>query len=193
MSIEAMKQALEALDWMTNDFAPNPKIPFKEIAKALRTAIEEAAQPAPVQDCPHGADSACKECYTSQPAPAQEPPPECQTEAEKRAYAFGWWKAMEANRAAQTRPATREEKIVNPGVYEILDTEARYKDVIEATRKVWNDHRIKRAEESFESAKQREWIGLTLDEQVDLFAATDDAYDFYHAIEAKLKEKNHHG
>jgi len=34
-------------------------------------------------------------------APLQEPPPECQTEAEKRAYAFGWWKALEANRAAQ--------------------------------------------------------------------------------------------
>jgi hypothetical protein len=33
-------------------------------------------------------------------APVQEPPPECQTEAEKRAYAFGWWKALEANRAA---------------------------------------------------------------------------------------------
>jgi hypothetical protein len=28
-------------------------------------------------------------------ATVQEPPPECQTEAEKRAYAFGWWKAME--------------------------------------------------------------------------------------------------
>jgi len=38
---------------------------------------------------------------TTEPAaPLQEPPPECQTEAEKRAYAFGWWKALEANRAA---------------------------------------------------------------------------------------------
>jgi hypothetical protein len=26
-----------------------------------------------------------------------EPPPECQTEAEKKAFAFGWWKAMEKN------------------------------------------------------------------------------------------------
>lgn len=31
--------------------------------------------------------------YTRQPK--QEPPPECQTEAEKTAFAFGWWKAME--------------------------------------------------------------------------------------------------
>ena len=38
--------------------------------------------------------------YTPPAAPMQEPPPECQTEAEKRAYAFGWWKALEANRAA---------------------------------------------------------------------------------------------
>lgn len=27
-----------------------------------------------------------------------EPPPECQTEAEKTAFAFGWFKAMEAQR-----------------------------------------------------------------------------------------------
>jgi len=29
----------------------------------------------------------------AQPAP---PPPECKTEAEQTAYAFGWWKALEA-------------------------------------------------------------------------------------------------
>ncbi len=40
--IDTMKLALEALDWMTNDSAPNPKIPFKEIANILRTAIEQA-------------------------------------------------------------------------------------------------------------------------------------------------------
>ena len=27
-----------------------------------------------------------------------EPPPECVTEAEKKAFAFGWWKALEAQR-----------------------------------------------------------------------------------------------
>jgi len=26
------------------------------------------------------------------------PPPECQTEGEKLAYAFGWWKALETKR-----------------------------------------------------------------------------------------------
>jgi hypothetical protein len=32
---------------------------------------------------------------------AQPAPPECQTEEEKAAFAFGWWKAMEAQRLAQ--------------------------------------------------------------------------------------------
>jgi hypothetical protein len=29
------------------------------------------------------------------------PPPECQTDAEKTAFAFGWWKALEAHRLEQ--------------------------------------------------------------------------------------------
>ena len=37
--------------------------------------------------------------YTATPQPA--PPPECQTEEEKTAFAFGWMKAMEAQRLAQ--------------------------------------------------------------------------------------------
>jgi hypothetical protein len=28
----------------------------------------------------------------------KEAPPECQTDGEKTAYAFGWWKSLEANR-----------------------------------------------------------------------------------------------
>jgi len=49
----------------------------------------------------------------AQPAPLQEPPPECQTEAEKRAYAFGWWKALEANRVAPVQSAERGEPVAN--------------------------------------------------------------------------------
>jgi len=37
---------------------------------------------------------------------------------------------------------------------------------------------------------QRPWVGLTVLEQADCFANTEDATQFYHAIEAKLKEKN---
>ena len=66
-----------------------------------------------------------------------------------------------------TRPATREEKISRPGVYEV----------------------VQRAEEAFESAKQREWQGLTNEELIDLTAIYSGA-PLYCAIEAKLKEKN---
>ena len=39
----------------------------------------------------------CPDCtrLNAQPAPA---PPECETEAEKRAFAFGWFKALESER-----------------------------------------------------------------------------------------------
>jgi hypothetical protein len=38
-------------------------------------------------------DDFIKQALAAQPAP-----PECQTEAEKTAYAFGWWKALESQR-----------------------------------------------------------------------------------------------
>ena len=43
--------------------------------------------------------------YTS-PQPA--PPPECKTDAEKTAFAFGWWKALEENRK---QPAQHQEAV----------------------------------------------------------------------------------
>jgi hypothetical protein len=36
--------------------------------------------------------------YDTTPPAAQPAPPECQTEAEKTAFAFGWWKALESVR-----------------------------------------------------------------------------------------------
>ena len=38
------------------------------------------------------------EAYKQAGYPLPEPPPECQTEAEKTAFAFGWFKAMETKR-----------------------------------------------------------------------------------------------
>jgi hypothetical protein len=53
---------------------------------------------APVQEClAHGECFGGKCIYTTPPA-AQPAPPECQTEAEKTAFAFGWWKALESVR-----------------------------------------------------------------------------------------------
>ena len=65
MSIDAMKQALEALVWEAEGWKDVPPI-TRDAITALRAAIEQAP-----------------------------PPPECQTEAEKIAYAFGWYKAFE--------------------------------------------------------------------------------------------------
>jgi hypothetical protein len=45
-------------------------------------------------------------------------------------------------------------------------------------------------EDTTQPAAQRQWVGLTVLEQADCFANTEDATEFYHAIEAKLKEKN---
>lgn len=39
-----------------------------------------------------------REALDNQPTP----PPECQTEAEKTAFAFGWWKALEHIRMKKT-------------------------------------------------------------------------------------------
>ena len=39
---------------------------------------------------------------------APQPPHECTTEAEKIAFAFGWWKALEANRAPQAEQQPKE-------------------------------------------------------------------------------------
>ena len=66
MSVEAMRQALEAL----------------ENTYALRDDV-----------------IAAKESLRQAIAVYESTPPECQTEAEKTAYAFGWWKAMETKRA----------------------------------------------------------------------------------------------
>ena len=68
---------------------------------------------------------------TTEPAaPLQEPPPECQTEAEKRAYAFGWWKALEANRAAPVQDQIRA--ITQEAMQKIYDLEDQVR------RKVYN-------------------------------------------------------
>jgi len=42
------------------------------------------------------------------------PPPECQTEEEKRAYAFGWWKAMERKREWASLTDEEIKEIVGP-------------------------------------------------------------------------------
>jgi hypothetical protein len=67
-------------------------------------------------------------------------PPECQTEAEKAAYAFGWWKAMEAQQAEKQEPVAWQVHpfdygIGHEGVYARTD---RLEQVEAWKRKGWN-------------------------------------------------------
>ena len=96
-----------------------------------------------------------------------DPPPECKTEEEKRAFAFGWWKALEANKAQpeQEPPCKTGSQCVGNKC------------------------------ERCAVQPEREWIGLTDEEIKDTLEAAgmDTWFSYRHAaraIEAKLKEKN---
>jgi pyruvate/2-oxoglutarate dehydrogenase complex dihydrolipoamide dehydrogenase (E3) component len=68
------------------------------------------------------------------------------------------------------RPATRDEKIVNPGVYEVPEFEC---------------------PRCGHCCPERHWVGLTEEEIIKLWGSYfPRAMEFYQAIEAKLKEKN---
>ena len=81
----------------------------------------------------------------------------------------------EAQKAAwaekpKMRRTTRDEKIVNPGVYEV--------PVFDCPR-------------CGHCCPEREWVGLTDEEIIKLWGSYfPRAMEFYQAIEAKLKEKN---
>lgn len=104
MSIEVIKQMVAALEYHTAQTRPITQT--QEAIAAGKATIEQAGKQEPfgyfqyaihfdawVQNRDSNTGVAF---YTTPPAsPVQEPPPECETEAEKRAYAFGWWKAME--------------------------------------------------------------------------------------------------
>lgn len=63
--------------------------------EALKLALEGAAN---YIDALGGDSRKYRQALAEQPAP----PPECQTEAEKTAFAFGWWKALEQKRKADS-------------------------------------------------------------------------------------------
>jgi hypothetical protein len=131
-AITAIKQA-RALDKMAEnarelglDYEPvawNAGVPplYPEMKDGEAISVEYTTSPAAVVN----------QQLTTQPAaPLQEPPPECQTEAEKRAYAFGWWKALEANRATLVQDQIRA--ITQEAMQKIYDLEDQVR------RKVYN-------------------------------------------------------
>jgi hypothetical protein len=138
--------------------------------------------------------------YTTPPAaPVQEPPPECETEAEKRAYAFGWWKALEANRAA---PVQEPESFEEWNAKQHGDPEEI--GLLQALRIAYcagQDSVTK----STPPAAQRQWVGLTDEDKLRLLPTVQlkdedpksqvwltrkDAFAYADALDAKLREKN---
>jgi len=121
---------------------------------------------------------------TTEPAtPLQEPPPECQTEAEKRAYAFGWWKALEANRVAPVHePSRTQTKQIVDGLQRCHHPDSQH-EFLRTWVRDWTIHKT----------AQRQWVGLT-DEEITALKRNGERYissqDFARAIEAKLRSKN---
>lgn len=183
MSIEAMKQALEALEnaWLDASMGKGDVARHTEAITALRQAIEQA------------------ENY----------PPECQTDAEKTAFAFGWWKALEANRIEQAEQAQPVACIACDQAHAVLDAdeskiirdakdgypEGRKPRVLTLAERVsalctyaadWKRWCL---EKEAAPPPRQPWVGLTNQELVELTSIYSGA-PLYCAIEAKLKEKN---
>jgi len=59
-----------------------------------------------------GFNDACK-----RPAP---PPPECKTEAEQTAYAFGWWKALESVRTEQPAQESVAHTVIAGALFDFM-------------------------------------------------------------------------
>jgi len=60
---------------------------------------------------------------------------------------------------------------------------------LECGERVWFEEEIKAIEERL-AQPEKEWVGLTGREIVDLFSDSETELEFARAIEAKLKEKN---
>ena len=110
------------------------------------------------------------------------PPPECQTEAEKTAFAFGWWKALEMHRtSAQQQEPFGYFKPEPFGWTDCAETDEGAIALYERPQ------------------PSKQWVGLT-DEQIGMafrkafpvggVVFTNGAIDFARVIETKLKEKN---
>lgn len=187
---ELMQQALEALENGKPDYlwARSASRADERHMAAITALRERLARPDPLL-----------------------PPPECQTEAEKTAYAFGWWKALETQRLAR-----QEQEPVPWMPIESLKPQAKALDILMSDGSIlravlpqfdgdlwwegagtgekfidpkyanvthWRIH-------SDTAPPAREWQGLTEEDIDEAHDATLSIDDFARAIEAKLREKN---
>ena len=79
-----LEQALEALNVVSSHVC--------QAAHHKKSDQHAGFGPCPVVERHDQAITALREALAQQPPP---PPPECKTEAERTAYAFGWFKALE--------------------------------------------------------------------------------------------------
>lgn len=115
------------------------------------------------------------------------PPPECQTEAEKTAFAFGWFKALESVRQ-QPAPVAKPHEQEPVAWLKVVETPGGWGKFVEAKP---NE---KGAKPVYLGPQAREWVGLT-DEDKEFIAKRAAVYDWHdyeviEASEAKLKAKN---
>ena len=102
---------------------------LERVPKDARLVVEHnqfSSSSYPVGRLCHEAAAAIREAladHTEQPlemvAEQPAPPPECQTEAEKTAFAFGWWKALEMHRT----PAQQQEPFCYHDGHDIVGKE----------------------------------------------------------------------
>lgn len=122
------------------------------------------------------------------------------TDEEKRAFAFGWWKAMEKRNAEQEaepvheppfvfrRYVSGEERAQNIVIERAASLDAAMAKAALICPQRWMTVLVY-------SPPRREWQGLTDEEQAQVAwsvsSITADWKEFYRAVEAALKEKNH--
>ena len=102
----------------------------------------------------------------AQPAP----PPECKTEAEQTAYAFGWWKALESLRTGQPAQESVGHRVgfwcAELTCNKCYSAEFRFKHTTQ---------------------QQRQWVGLT---EAEIDEWPPEIHGVIRLIDAQLKEKN---
>ena len=172
MSIEAMRQALEALefDGFTPEDATHRHLHGKAIA-VLRTAIAEAEKQEPVAYAVVG-DGQWGEWLIGDQFETSKPPKHKYWE--NRGYELV---PLYTPLAAQPAPV-QEPVAWNSGV-PLLYPEMKDGETISV-------------EYTTPPAAQRQWVGLTLEEILETYGGPDgsDYVDYARGIEAKLKEKN---
>ncbi len=103
MSTEAMKLALEALE-NSVDLVREDAYQAEKLYGNYPTRQGKVNGLKVLADDHEKAITALREALNASLAEQPAPPPECQTEAEKTAFAFGWFKALESVRQ---QPAQR--------------------------------------------------------------------------------------